>query len=109
MIIPILVILSTYIFTIIFVIWIQQVEQHPTLGKAAKNALTEFGRLMADLTNAMDELALPDSPLDHHHEVSGRKGLHQEIEGSVAGDLDRRVHRGQRRDDDDHGPAAESL
>ena len=39
---------------------IQQVEQHPMLGKAAKNALTGFGRLMTDLTNAIDELALPE-------------------------------------------------
>src|SRR5207247_11133972 len=34
---------------------IQQVEQHPTLGKAAKNALAEFGRLMADLTIAIEK------------------------------------------------------
>src|SRR6266516_3794113 len=39
---------------------IQQAEQHPTLGKAAKKALGEFVRLMNDLTGAIDELSLPE-------------------------------------------------
>src|SRR3989442_9728759 len=39
---------------------IQQVEQHPTLGKAAKTALAAFGQLITDLTHAIDELQLPE-------------------------------------------------
>src|SRR5438128_3328637 len=39
---------------------VQQAEQHPTLGRAAKTALTGFGRMMTDLTSALDELPLPE-------------------------------------------------
>ena len=64
---------------------IQQVEQHPTLGKAAKNALAEFGRLMTDLTNAIDELALPEL-LDR---IAEKSGYGPELRGEGDTDLDR--------------------
>src|SRR6266700_2443605 len=64
---------------------IQQVEQHPTLGKTAKNALAEFGRLMADLNNAIDELALPEL-LDR---IAEKSGYGPELRGVPEGDLDR--------------------
>jgi DNA helicase-2/ATP-dependent DNA helicase PcrA len=64
---------------------IQQAEQHPTLGKAAKTALTEFGRMMTDLTNALDELPLPEL-LDR---IAEKTGLGPELRDSPAGDLDR--------------------
>src|SRR5437588_4737996 len=63
---------------------IPQSEQHPTLGKAAKTALSEFGRLMTDLTNALDELHLPEL-LDRIDERSGygperREGPESELD-----------------------------
>src|SRR5437588_9640828 len=63
---------------------IQQIDQHPTLGKAAKNALSEFGRLMNDLASAIDELHLPEL-LDRIAERSGyglelREGPDSELE-----------------------------
>src|SRR6266566_1732506 len=64
---------------------IQQVEQHPTLGKTAKNALAEFGRLMADLNNAIDELALPEL-LDR---IAEKSGYGPELRGEAGTDLDR--------------------
>src|SRR5712692_780863 len=64
---------------------IQQVEQHPTFGKAAKAALGEFGRLMADLTNAMDELQLPEL-LDR---IAEKSGIGPELRDAPDGDLDR--------------------
>src|SRR5216684_2573908 len=64
---------------------IQQVEQHPTLGKAAKAALGEFGRLMADLTNAMDEQQLPEL-LDR---IAEKSGIGPELRDAPDGDLDR--------------------
>ncbi len=60
-------------------------ELHPTLGRAAKNALTEFGRLMADLTNALDELALPEL-LDR---IAEKSGYGPELRGEAGTDLDR--------------------
>jgi DNA helicase-2/ATP-dependent DNA helicase PcrA len=64
---------------------IQQVDQHPTLGKAAKTALSEFGRLMADLTNAIDELQLPEL-LDR---IAEKSGIGPELRDAPEGDLDR--------------------
>ncbi len=64
---------------------IQQAEQHPTLGKAAKTALTEFGRLMTDLANAIDELPLPEL-LDR---IAEKSGYGPELRGAPEGDLDR--------------------
>ncbi len=45
-------------------------DQHPTLGKAAKNALQSFAALLADLTMSMEELRLPEL-LDRIAERSG--------------------------------------
>ena len=63
----------------------QQVEQHPTLGKAAKTALADFGRLMTDLNNAMDELPLPEL-LDR---IAEKSGYGSELRDVPEGDLDR--------------------
>ncbi|HEY6406643.1 MAG TPA: UvrD-helicase domain-containing protein, partial [Ktedonobacteraceae bacterium] len=63
----------------------QQAEQHPMLGKAAKTALTEFGRLMTDLTNAIDELSLPEL-LDR---IAEKSGYGPELRGAPEGNLDR--------------------
>src|SRR5438270_2038128 len=54
---------------------IQQIEQHPTLGKAAKHALAAFGALQVDFRNAMEELALPER-VDR---VAGRSGYGPEL------------------------------
>jgi DNA helicase II / ATP-dependent DNA helicase PcrA len=64
---------------------IQQVERHPGLGKAAKAALALFAELMADLTNAIDELNLPEL-LDR---VAERSGYGPELRASADGELDR--------------------
>jgi len=49
---------------------IQQISEHPTLGKTAKAALSGFGRLLADLAGAIEELQLPEL-LDRVAERSG--------------------------------------
>ena len=49
---------------------VQQVELHPTLGKAAKTALAGFAQLLTDLTNSIEELSLPEL-LDRTAERSG--------------------------------------
>ncbi len=49
---------------------VQQVEQHPTLGKAAKTALMGFAQLLTDLTKSIEELTLPEL-LDRTAERSG--------------------------------------
>src|SRR5436305_4587959 len=64
---------------------IQQIEQHPTLGKGAKNALSEFGRLMTDLANTIDELHLPEL-LDR---IAERSGYCHELREGPESELDR--------------------
>src|SRR5438270_933275 len=64
---------------------IQQAGQHPTLGKAAKNALSEFARLMNDLNGAIDELALPEL-LDR---IAERSGYGPELREGPEDELDR--------------------
>jgi len=49
---------------------VQRVEQHPTLGKAAKTSLVAFAALLADFHTAMAELRLPEL-LDRVAEKSG--------------------------------------
>ncbi|MEO9031141.1 MAG: 3'-5' exonuclease, partial [Ktedonobacteraceae bacterium] len=49
---------------------VRRVEQHPTLGKAAKTALQGFAALLADFTKSMEELHLPEL-LDRIAERSG--------------------------------------
>ncbi|GCF10423.1 ATP-dependent helicase [Dictyobacter arantiisoli] len=46
------------------------IEDHPTLGKAAKSALASFHKLITDLSGAIDELHLPEL-LDRIAERSG--------------------------------------
>ena len=64
---------------------VQQAEQHPTLGRAAKAALTGFGRMMTDLTSALDELPLPEL-LDR---IAEKTGMGPELRDSPQGELDR--------------------
>ena len=64
---------------------VQQAEQHPTLGRAAKTALTGFGRMMTDLTSALDELPLPEL-LDR---IAEKTGLGPELRDNPQGELDR--------------------
>ena len=64
---------------------IQQIDQHPTLGKAAKAALGDFGHLLTDLTSAMDELHLPEL-LDR---LAERSGYGPELREGPDGELDR--------------------
>ena len=49
---------------------LQQINEHPTLGKAAKLALSGFGELLVDFNNALEELNLPEL-LDRIAERSG--------------------------------------
>src|SRR5215469_9739324 len=49
---------------------IQQISEHPTLGKTAKAALSGFGQLFVDLAGAIEELQLPEL-LDRVAERSG--------------------------------------
>jgi len=64
---------------------VQQAEQHPTLGRAAKAALTGFGCMMTDLTSALDELPLPEL-LDR---IAEKTGMGPELRDSPQGELDR--------------------
>jgi DNA helicase-2/ATP-dependent DNA helicase PcrA len=64
---------------------IQKIEQHPTLGKAAKSALAAFGQLITDLTHAIDELALPEL-MDR---IAEKSGLGPELRASADQELDR--------------------
>ncbi len=64
---------------------IQQAEQHPTLGKAAKKALGEFARLMNDLTGAIDELSLPELL----NRIAERSGYGPELREGPEDELDR--------------------
>jgi DNA helicase-2/ATP-dependent DNA helicase PcrA len=49
---------------------VQQINEHPTLSKAAKFALSGFGELLVDFNNAIEELNLPEL-LDRIAERSG--------------------------------------
>ena len=49
---------------------VQRVEEHPTLGKAAKQSLSVFAQLQIDFRNALDELHLPEM-VDRIAERSG--------------------------------------
>jgi DNA helicase-2/ATP-dependent DNA helicase PcrA len=64
---------------------IQRIDEHPTLGKVARAALTEFGKLMLDLHGAIDELQLPEL-LDR---IAERSGLGPELRDTAEGELDR--------------------
>src|SRR5437763_6025400 len=61
---------------------IAQSEQHPTLGKAAKAALTGFAQLLVDFNNALEELNLPEL-LDR---IAERSGYGPELRESPEGE-----------------------
>jgi DNA helicase II / ATP-dependent DNA helicase PcrA len=54
---------------------VQRVEEHPTLGKAAKQSLAAFAQMMTDFHNAQDELHLTEL-IDR---VAERSGLGPEL------------------------------
>ncbi len=64
---------------------IQRINTHPTMGKAAKTALSSFGTLIADLTQALDELHLPEL-IDR---IAERSGIGPELREHPEGELDR--------------------
>src|SRR5216684_3353898 len=61
---------------------IQQINAHPTLGKAAKLALSGFGELLVDFNNAIEELTLPEL-LDR---IAERSGYGPELRESPEGE-----------------------
>jgi DNA helicase II / ATP-dependent DNA helicase PcrA len=61
---------------------IQRIDQHPTLGKAAKTALQGFAELLKDISQAIEELPLPHV-LDR---VAERSGYGPELRGSPEGE-----------------------
>jgi DNA helicase-2/ATP-dependent DNA helicase PcrA len=61
---------------------IQQISEHPTLGKAAKLALAGFGELLVDFHNALEELQLPEL-LDR---IAERSGYGPELRESPEGE-----------------------
>jgi DNA helicase-2/ATP-dependent DNA helicase PcrA len=64
---------------------VQRIEQHPTLGKAAKAALTNFSKLMEDLLGALDELNLPELL----ERIAERSGYGPELRATAEQELDR--------------------
>ncbi|MHB8599180.1 MAG: ATP-dependent helicase [Ktedonobacteraceae bacterium] len=64
---------------------ILRINAHPTLGKAAKAALTSFGTLITDLTQAIEELSLPEL-IDR---IAERSGIGPELREHPEGELDR--------------------
>jgi DNA helicase II / ATP-dependent DNA helicase PcrA len=61
---------------------VQQINEHPTLGKAAKFALSNFGELLVDFNNAIEELNLPEL-LDR---IAERSGYGPELRESPEGE-----------------------
>jgi ATP-dependent DNA helicase UvrD/PcrA len=61
---------------------VQQIDEHPTLGKAAKLALSGFGELLVDFNNALEELNLPEL-LDR---IAERSGYGPELRESPEGE-----------------------
>jgi ATP-dependent DNA helicase UvrD/PcrA len=61
---------------------LQQINEHPTLGKAAKLALSGFGELLVDFNNAFEELNLPEL-LDR---IAERSGYGPELRESPEGE-----------------------
>jgi DNA helicase-2/ATP-dependent DNA helicase PcrA len=64
---------------------LQRIQEHPTLSKAARNSLENFGKLLHDLQLAMDELPLPDL-LDR---IAERSGYGPELRANPDEELDR--------------------
>ena len=61
---------------------LQQINEHPTLGKAAKLALSGFAELLVDFNNALEELNLPEL-LDR---IAERSGYGPELRESPEGE-----------------------
>src|SRR6266513_5747135 len=61
---------------------VQQIDEHPTLGKAAKLALSGFSELLADFNNSLEELNLPEL-LDR---IAERSGYGPELRESPEGE-----------------------
>ncbi|GER85642.1 DNA helicase [Thermogemmatispora aurantia] len=61
---------------------LQRSEDHPTLGRAAKNALQQFAHLLAELRSSVAELRLPEL-LDR---VAERTGYGPELRASPEGE-----------------------
>jgi DNA helicase-2/ATP-dependent DNA helicase PcrA len=64
---------------------IRRIDEHPTLGKAAKTAISGFGKLLADLTGAIEELSLPEL-VDR---IAERSGYGPELRANPDQELDR--------------------
>lgn len=64
---------------------IQRIQEHPTLGKAAKTALETFGKLIDDLGAAIEELQLPEL-LDR---IAERSNYGPELRAAANDELDR--------------------
>src|SRR5579884_3459419 len=64
---------------------VQHVDEHPTLGKAAKTALKAFAELLADLTKSIEELTLPELLST----IAERSGLGPDLRDNADGELDR--------------------
>jgi DNA helicase-2/ATP-dependent DNA helicase PcrA len=64
---------------------IRRIDEHPTLGKAAKSALSAFGKLLDGLTDAIDELPLPEL-IDR---IAERSGYGPELRANLDEELDR--------------------
>jgi DNA helicase-2/ATP-dependent DNA helicase PcrA len=64
---------------------VQRAQEHPTLGKAAKNSLQHFSELITDLSDAIEELSLPEL-LDR---IAERSGYGPELRANAEEELDR--------------------
>ncbi|TMC15713.1 MAG: hypothetical protein E6J34_21310 [Chloroflexi bacterium] len=64
---------------------VMRAGQHPTLGKSAKNALENFGKLIEDLTEAINELSLPELL----NRIAERSGYGPELRANPDEALDR--------------------
>ncbi len=64
---------------------ILRISEHPTMGKAAKTALHNFGTLITDLSQAVEELHLPEL-IDR---IAERSGIGPELREHPEGELDR--------------------
>jgi DNA helicase-2/ATP-dependent DNA helicase PcrA len=64
---------------------ILRIQEHPTLGKAAKTALENFGELLKDLESSIDELTLPEL-IDR---IAERTGYGPELRATSETELDR--------------------
>ncbi len=64
---------------------VQRINEHPTLGKAAKVAIEGFGKLIADLSEALHELSLPEL-IDR---IAERSGYGPELRAVPEEELDR--------------------